>query len=121
MSEAWSTEEVEAAVADYFVMLGMELRGQPYNKAEHNRQLLQLLRNRPRGSVERKHQNISAILIELGYPYIDGYKPLGNYQQLLRSVVEQRLSAATSLHQTVASVVESQVEAVPNVSDILSL
>lgn len=121
MSEAWSREEVEAAVADYFVMLGMELRGQPYNKAEHNRQLQQLLRNRPRGSIERKHQNISAILIELGYPYIDGYKPLVNYQQLLRSVVEQRLSAATSLHQTVASVVESRVESIPNVSDILAI
>lgn len=121
MSEAWSHEEVEAAVADYFDMLTKELRGESFNKAEHNRRLQQLLRNRPRGSIERKHQNISAILIELGYPYIDGYKPLSNYQQLLRSVVEDRLSAAASLHQTVATVVEAQVEAVPVVGDILSI
>lgn len=121
MSEAWSHEEVEAAVADYFDMLSSELRGEPFNKAEHNRQLQQLLRNRPRGSIERKHQNISAILIELGYPYIDGYKPLGNYQQLLRSVVETRLSAAASLHQTVATVVAAHVDAIPVVSDILSI
>jgi hypothetical protein len=121
MSEAWSQVEVEAAVADYFDMLGKELRGEPYNKADHNRQLQRLLQNRPRGSIERKHQNISAILIELGYPYIDGYKPLSNYQQLLKSVVEQRLTGAVALHQTVARVVESKVEAVPDVQDILSI
>lgn len=121
MSEAWSQVEVEAAVADYFDMLGLELRGEPYNKAEHNRQLQRLLQNRPRGSIERKHQNISAVLIELGYPYIDGYKPLGNYQQLLRSVIEERLSAAASLNQTVAAVVESQLEVAPSVGDILSI
>lgn len=121
MSETWSQVEVEAAVADYFDMLGKELRGERYNKAEHNRQLQRLLQNRPRGSIERKHQNISAILIELGYPYIDGYKPLSNYQQLLKSVVEDRLTGATALHQTVARVVESQVEAVPDVGDILSI
>src|SRR5690242_10651773 len=121
MSEAWSQQEVEAAVADYFDMLGMELRGEPYNKAEHNRQLQRLLQNRPRGSIERKHQNTSAILIELGYPYIDGYKPLANYQQLLKTVIEQRLTGATSLHHTVARVVESQIEAIPDVRDILSI
>lgn len=121
MPENWSHEEVEAAVADYFDMLAKELRGESFNKAEHNRRLQQLLQDRPRGSIERKHQNISAILIELGYPYIDGYKPLGNYQQLLRSVVEDRLSAAAALHQTVATAVEEQVEAVPIVGDILSI
>ncbi len=121
MPEAWSQEEVEAAVADYFDMLKLELSGQPYNKAKHNRQLQRLLNNRPAGSIERKHQNISAILIELGYPYIDGYKPLSNYQQLLRTVVEERLSAAAALNQTVASVVESQITSIPLVSDILGI
>lgn len=121
MSEAWSQVEVEAAVAEYFEMLEMELRGEPYNKAEHNRRLQQLLQDRPPGSIERKHQNISAILIELAYPYIDGYKPLSNYQQLLKSVVEERLTAATSLDESVARIVESQVEALPEIRDILSM
>lgn len=121
MSDAWSHEEVEAAVADYFGMLAKELRGEAFNKAEHNRALQRVLRNRPRGSIERKHQNISAILIELGYPYIDGYKPLSNYQQLLRSVVEDRLGGAESLNQTVAAVVEAHVDTVPAISDILSI
>lgn len=121
MSEVWSHEEVEAAVADYFDMLVKELRGEPFNKAGHNRNLQRLLRNRPRGSVERKHQNISAILLELGYPYVDGYKPLRNYQALLRSGVESRLASAASLHQTVAAAVEATVELPPSISDILAI
>lgn len=111
MSDAWSHEEVEAAVADYFAMLTKELRGEAYNKAEHNRGLQERLQNkRPKGSIERKHQNISAILIALGFPYIDGYKPLGNYQQRLRVVVEERLGAAAALNQAAAGAVEAPVD-----------
>lgn len=87
MSDHWSPEEVEATVSDYLEMLAMELRGQSFNKAEHNRILLNRLNHRSRGAIERKHQNISAVLIDLGYPYIDGYKPLFNYQDLLYRVV----------------------------------
>lgn len=108
MSDNWTPEEVEAAVADYFDMLAQELRGESFNKAEHNRRLQQLLQGRrPKGSIERKHQNISAILIELGFPYINGYKPLGNYQQLLRAVVEDRLAAAETLREKVAFIVSA--------------
>jgi hypothetical protein len=121
MLEAWSREEVEAAVADYFAMFGKELRTEAYNKAEHNRLLQRLLSNRTRASIERKHQNISAVLLELGYPYIDGYKPLRNYQALLRSVIEDRLSGATSLQQSVAAVVAAEVESTPTISDLLSI
>jgi len=121
MSDVWSREEVEAAVTDYFVMLAKELRGEPFNKAEHNRVLQPMLKSRTRGSIERKHQNISAILIDLGYPYIDGYKPLGNYQDLLRSVVEDRLPSAKDLNQTVNSVVEAPIDAVPPIDDLLSI
>lgn len=121
MSEAWSREEVEAAVADYFAMLAKELRGERYSKAEHNRQLQRMLVNRSRGSVERKHQNISAVLIELGYPYIDGYKPLGNYQELLKEVVEDRLAGAQELNDGVAAAVAAGVDAVPSVIDVLEI
>ena len=57
----WTRDEVEATVADYFVMLESELRGESYSKAEHNRRLQQII-GRSRGSVEFKHQNISAVL-----------------------------------------------------------
>jgi hypothetical protein len=119
--DSWSREEVEAAVTDYFDMLAKELRGEPFNKAEHNRALQQMLHNRPRGSVERKHQNISAVLIESGYPYIEGFKPLGNYQELLRSVVEERLAGAAALNTTVAAAVEQLANAIPNIGDLLAI
>jgi hypothetical protein len=117
----WSRIEVEAAVADYLAMLALELRGEAFNKAEHNRNLMQLLNNRTRGSVERKHQNISAILIELGYPYIDGYKPLGNYQELLREVLEERLQSERALEQEVESLVRSPPSPTSPFSDILNI
>lgn len=88
----WNRTEVEATVADYLHMLLLELSGQSYNKTTHRRGLLAKLDSRSEGAVEFKHQNISAILIDLGYPYITGYKPRGNYQQLLREVVEDRIA-----------------------------
>lgn len=91
MSISWSREEVEATVADYLHMLTMELTGQQYSKAEHRRRLIRLLINRSVGAIGRKHSNISAVLIELGCPYINGYKPLSNYQTLLYEVVADRL------------------------------
>lgn len=83
----WDQSEVKVTVADYFYMLQRELKQQSYNKREHNESLRKLLRNRSKGSVELKHQNISAILQEIGLPFIEGYKPRGNYQLLLKAEV----------------------------------
>jgi hypothetical protein len=121
MAEDWSREEVEAVVADYLAMLDLELRGVEFNKAERNRNLQRILNGRSHGSVERKHQNISAILLELGIPYVDGYKPLGNYQALLREIVEERMADATGLENRVAAVAEAEVAAPPLVMDLLSI
>jgi hypothetical protein len=87
----WTRSQVEVAVADYLAMLAAELRREDYNKAEHNRTLQQVI-GRSRGSIERKHQNISAVLRELEMPWISGYKPLSNYQQLVLEVVEAQLT-----------------------------
>lgn len=78
----WSEGEVDLIVADYFAMLELELVGQPFNKAAHNR-ALQSLTGRVHGSIEKKHQNISAVLVRLGLPWINGYKPLPNFQNAL--------------------------------------
>lgn len=80
--------EVAATVADYMRMLMLELSGQHYNKTAHRRALLQLLDGRSDAAVELKHQNISAVLRDLGCNWISGYKPRGNYQQALAKFVE---------------------------------
>lgn len=118
MAENWSLSEVAALVADYFVMLDLELRGLPFNKTAHRVALKPLLHGRSDGSIEKKRQNVSAILIEQGHPYIDGYKPLPNYQGLLLDVVSDRLDADAALRVTVTASVAAPV-AVPSVEDLL--
>lgn len=89
----WTREEVELIVADYLQMLTLQLTGQSYNKTEHRRRLQQLLNGRSEGSIEFKHCNISAVLIELEVPYVSGYQPRYNYQALLADVVLAQLGA----------------------------
>ena len=88
----WDWLECEACVQDYFDMLGKELRNEPYNKAAHRRALMTKLRGRSETSVEYKHQNISAVLVELGFTYISGYKPRFNYQAQLRDAILAHLA-----------------------------
>ncbi len=86
--EDWSTQEVRATVLDYMAMLRFELASQSYNKSAHRRSLLAKLSGRSEGAVELKHQNISAVLRDLGYFWIPGYKPRSNYQHQLADEVE---------------------------------
>lgn len=99
----WTKEEVAATVGSYFEMLRSELTGQPLNKAAANELLRQRLSGRSRGAVEFKHQNISAILMENGWLYIDGYKPRKNFQGSLRNEVELRLRRESDLDQLMAT------------------
>jgi hypothetical protein len=86
MADDWTDEQNDAIVADYFTMLADDIAGRPYSKAEHNR-LLQATIGRPRGSIEYKHQNISAALKGLGEDWIPGYKPAFNLQTSLVDAV----------------------------------
>lgn len=92
MSTAWSKVEIDLIVADYFAMLADDLSKTPYNKAEHNRGLQSKI-SRSQGSIEFKHQNISAVLVGLGQPWISGYKPASNFQNALVDGVLRWLDA----------------------------
>jgi len=87
----WTNEELDLIVADYFTMLNDEMAGIPFSKAGHNR----LLRNqidRSEGSIEFKHQNISAVLVRLGLRRITGYLPASNYQKAIIPAVDRYIS-----------------------------
>lgn len=88
----WTDNENDLIVADYFAMLADDIAGRPYNKAEHRRGLLPLLNSRSEGSVEFKHQNISAVLKGLGEDWIPGYKPAFNFQMTLVDAVARWLA-----------------------------
>lgn len=87
MALDWNNNEIDLIIENYFRMLKLELEQKPYNKTYYRSQLLPLLTNRSEGSIEFKHQNISATLIKLGLPFIKGYKPRYNYQQILEEKV----------------------------------
>lgn len=91
--EDWTQKEVTATVLDYMAMLKLELAGQPYNKSAFRRELLKKLDGRSNAAVEKKHQNISAVLRNMGCFWISGYKPLSNRQSSLASEVETWLDS----------------------------
>ncbi len=102
----WSREEVEAIVADYLQMLTMELAGQAFSKTQHRKNLLQKLQGRNDAAVEFKHQNISAAMIDIEFPYISGYKPRVNYQELLLTVIADQLRGKEVFDQTALAAVQ---------------
>ena len=116
----WTRREVEACVADYLHMLTLELGGQSYNKSEHRRALSARLHERTDGSIELKHRNISAVLLDLGCPFIGGYKPLPHYQQLLLSVVAEQVQSNSLLDQLALSAVEQPAVA-PLIEDVQAI
>ena len=86
VGDPWTDAENDLIVADYLAMLADDLAGRRYNKAEHNRALQGRI-GRSRGSIEYKHQNISAVLQWLCQPWIVGYKPALNFQDSLIDAV----------------------------------
>lgn len=90
MADEWTQTELDFIVEDYFAMLARDIRGEPYVKAEHNRQL-QAKIGRTKGSIEFKHQNISAVLRLMGEPVIQGYLPAWNFQRALDDTVARWL------------------------------
>ena len=87
----WADAEIQPAVTSYFAMLRTELAGQRYVKADFNREV-RATTGRSRGAVEYKFANISAVLRDIGLPYVLGYQPRGNYQSALRAAVERFLA-----------------------------
>ncbi|RWC03377.1 DUF3883 domain-containing protein [Mesorhizobium sp.] len=95
----WTDREIDLIIADYFDMLSLELAGRSFVKAQRNAQL-QELTGRSRGSIEFKHQNISAVLYRLGMPWIDGYKPMANFQRALVDGVERHIARDPALFES---------------------
>lgn len=119
MANNWSESEVEAVVQDYFNMLRLELRGEKYNKTEHRRALIEQLNNRTHGSVEMKHQNISAVLMSEDIQGIIGYKPLGNYQGALFNEVFGYLARNRDLYALFKKDAEAS-PIIPSIQDFLA-
>ncbi len=88
----WRDDELDAIIADYFAMLAADIAGLPYVKSRHSAALMERI-GRTHRSVEFKHQNISAVLDELGLPWIPGYQPKRNYQNAIFDAIDRYLTS----------------------------
>jgi len=87
----WQTDDLDAIVADHFAMLAADLAGRPYVKSKHSKELMARI-GRTHRSIEFKHQNISAVMDELGMPWIPGYMPKRNYRMAIFDAIDRYLS-----------------------------
>jgi hypothetical protein len=121
LNDYWSEIEVDFIVKDYFNMLVDELSGRSINKADHRKKLQQALKNRSEGSIEFKHQNISAVLASIGRPFIKGYLPRYNYQKILEDKVIQYLIDNTRIEDLFNHFAEKILKVKPDLLDFNKL
>lgn len=104
MSEEWSDAELAAAVEAYFEMAHREEDRKPYSKRQVYREPSAKYGRTP-GSFEFRMQNISAVLDEMGLPWLPGLKPAANVGAHVRpkivALIEKRTRKATPRQQTV--------------------
>ena len=89
MGSSWTENENNALTKAYIDMLEKLMNGGDVVKAEVRRELIEgPLAERSDSSVEFKMANASAALDDAGYPWVEGYKPLENYQQQLQDIAK---------------------------------
>ncbi|MDP1555893.1 MAG: DUF3883 domain-containing protein [Hyphomonas sp.] len=86
----WSDLAVELVVAGYFDLWTQNLQGQNPVKLHKYREISEAT-GRNVKSVERKFQNISAVLERIGLAWLPGLAPLRNYQRALIAAVEAKV------------------------------
>lgn len=88
----WPDWQNDLIVAEYFEIDRIQRAFEPINKAARYRDLGTLINRSPK-SVERKLQNVSAVLEGLEMDWATGLKPWGNFQQSLVNAVERYLES----------------------------
>jgi len=84
----WSAREVRVIVDHYLWLLDAHLAGERVNKRASYRDLIEHeLPVRTLGSVEMKLQNISAVMVNQGVPFVGGLRPMQNFQGRLEEEV----------------------------------
>lgn len=92
----WSDPELEAAVRVYIQMLDEQQAGRAFVKSDYNDLLrAQHLKTRTKAAVEYRMRNISAAMVAMGLPYVEGYLPAknvgSNVLHRIQQVVRQQL------------------------------
>lgn len=96
MAVDWSDAENDVIVDVYLRMLKEELLERKYVKRRYNEEARARI-GRSHASVEFKLQNVSAVLREMNFPFISGYKPYVNFQASLREAVIKGLEQTAEI------------------------
>jgi hypothetical protein len=92
MPDAWTSNEIKLIVRAYLGMLADHAAGRPINKAAVTREISRATGRSP-GSVQFKLQNASAVLSDMGEPWIPGLMPRSHYQGALSEHLRERFHA----------------------------
>lgn len=85
----WTAAELEASVQAYHMLWVAQQAGRGMNKSALRREVVQqAMPNRSEGAYERRMQNISAVMDELGLPFAQGYLPLKNMGAVKSQIIE---------------------------------
>lgn len=95
--QPWTDDEVGIALKAYFRMLGWQLDGREFVKADVREEIADELPARSKKSIELKWCNISAVLDQIDLPWVEGYRPLPNIQRSLVGAVAAWLTEHPSL------------------------
>lgn len=96
MANDWSDEELRGSVDAYLDIAERIHRGDRVNKAEAHRALARTF-GRTAESFEFRMQNISAVLEELGLPWIRGYAPARNVGDRVKERIRRFLNRPHAL------------------------
>lgn len=108
----WAEWQNDLLVAAYFDLHSKQSAGEYVNKANLYRELSVPISRRPK-SIERKMQNVSAVLEALDYVWATGLAPLRKYQTSLTEAVQRYLDAHPSVaYETVALFASTAVQPV---------
>ena len=88
----WTDDEIDVAISEYLIMLRLQLSGTTFVKVDHRRHIKDQLPARTNASIELKWCNLSAVLNEMGLPWVHGYVPRAHYQRKLKDVVVRRIT-----------------------------
>ncbi|WP_186223662.1 HNH endonuclease signature motif containing protein [Burkholderia gladioli] len=95
MAENWGDDELAAAVNAYANMVQLEAEQRTYSKRQVYRDLAAKF-GRTEKAFEYRMQNISAVLQEMGEPWLPGLKPAGNVGANVKPRIMSLLDQASS-------------------------
>jgi hypothetical protein len=118
MAENWSDYELAEAIKAYNEMMRRDAERKPYSKREVYSKLSKQF-GRTEQAFEYRMQNISAVLDELGEPWLPGLKPAVNVGKNVRERIKVLLTKTTKQRHPSSKVQHAYKEKLPAIRDWL--